>query len=182
MRLFVAIEFPEEVMRELEETQNKLRALAGCGRFVAKTNLHLTLQFLGEVSAQELGPIASVLHKVAKAHHVFSLRLNRVGSFGKSSPVRVVWAGVDGDIPSLKSLQKDIADALCQGGFLQETRSYQPHITLGRDVEIPREESLERFSQVLAPVLFPVKQFVLKESKTENGKLVYRSLHFFPLS
>lgn len=181
MRLFVAIEFPEEILCELEGIQNKMRALAGYGRFVTKSNLHLTLQFLGEVSRQEFGPIVSALHRVAKIQPAFSIRLSRVGSFGKSSPFRVIWAGVDGDIPRLTRLQKDIVTALGKVGFLQETRPYQPHITLGRDVELSGKESLGNFSRILASASFPVKQFVLKESKIENGKLVYHSLHFFRL-
>jgi 2''-5'' RNA ligase len=182
MRLFVAIEFPEEVMCELEGIQQKMRVSAGYGRFVTRSNLHLTLQFLGEVSRQELGPIVSALHRVAKVQPAFSISLSGVGSFGKSSPFRVIWAGVDGDIPSLIRLQKNIASALGKVGFLQEARPYQPHITLGRDVELSGKEALGNFSKILAPVSFPVKQFVLKESKIEDDKLVYHSLHSFSLS
>jgi 2'-5' RNA ligase len=44
MRVFVAIDLPDEVRRELETLQNALPV----GRPVPAENLHLTLSFLGD--------------------------------------------------------------------------------------------------------------------------------------
>lgn len=181
MRLFVGIEFPEEVVYELLRVQHKLHSITKRGRFVPKANLHLTLQFLGEVSEQEFGTIVQALQKSAQYHNAFLLRLKCVGSFSNKAPFRVVWVGIDGDIPRLTNLQKELSISLTAAGFLQEKRSYQPHITLGRDVEFIEKASFEKYSQALVQVPFLVDQFSLMESKIESGRLVYRSLYSFPL-
>ncbi|XFO65731.1 RNA 2',3'-cyclic phosphodiesterase [Sporomusa silvacetica DSM 10669] len=121
---------------------------------MAQANLHLTLQFLGEVSEQEMGPVVQALQKTAQDHSAFLLALKCVGSFGNKSPFRVIWGGIDGDTLSLTSLQKDLSILLSTLGFPQEKRSYQPHITLGRDVEFLGEVSFEKYSQVWYRYLF----------------------------
>lgn len=179
MRLFVAIEFPEEVLNELQRIQNELRGVAKRGRFVARANLHLTLQFLGEVSAQQVGPILQALQTGAGRRKEISLALKNIGSFGGASPYRVVWAGIEGGMADLAALQKDLAVSLASVGFPLENRPYQPHITLGRDVEFPGEAPFKTSSKSLNPAAFSVNQFALKESRTENGRLVYRTLQEF---
>lgn len=181
MRLFVGIKFPEDVVDELLKVQNQISGQAKHGRFVARANLHLTLQFLGEVSVEKIDLIVPALRKTAQSHSVFSLALKHVGSFGNGHPFRVIWAGIDGDKPSLIHLQKDLAISLAELGFIQEKRPYQPHITLGRDVEFIGDESFEKYSDILAQSPFLVNQFSLIESTVENGKLIYRSLYEFPV-
>ena len=181
MRLFVGIEFPEKIVDALLNVQNQIRSVAKRGRFVARANLHLTLQFLGEVQVQDLDPIVTALQKIAQSHAPFFLALKDIGSFGNGHPFRVIWVGIDGDTQSLVDLQKGIASSLFSVGFLQEKRPYQPHITLGRDVEFIEEHSFEKYGQALTKLPFPIERFSLIQSTVENGKRVYRSPYSFSL-
>lgn len=168
-------------MDELLKVQSQIRNQAQRGRFVARENLHLTLQFLGDVPAQKSGPIVQALHRTAQCHSTFSLALKHVGSFRNGHSFRVVWIGIDGDIQNLARLQKDLAVSLAGLGFPEETRPYQPHITLGRDVEFDGEASFGKYSHAMEKLPFPVSRVSLIESTVENGKRIYRSLYSFPL-
>lgn len=182
MRLFIGIEFPEEIINELMKIQNQISHEAKRGRFVAKENLHLTLQFLGEVSESNEEKIEQVLRKSAQSQCAFSLGLNDVGGFGNGHPFRVIWVGLHGDIQNLNCLQKEISNSLAALGFPKETRPYQPHITLGRDVEFFEDTPFEKYKETIVKVPFSVKQFSLIESKVENGKRNYCSLAQFALA
>jgi len=161
--------------------QNQIRSEVKRGRFVSRTNLHLTLQFLGEVQVQDLNPIVKALQMTAQGHTPFFLALKDIGSFGNGHPFRVIWAGIDGDMQSLVDLQKGISSSLFTVGFPQEKRKYQPHITLGRDVEFIGRHSFEKYSGVLTQLPFQIERFSLIESTVENGKRVYRSPFSFSL-
>lgn len=181
VRLFIGIEFPAVILDQLLEIRNQMRANTKRGRFVARENLHLTLQFLGDLPAQKVEPLVQVLRQTAQDHSQFSLALKNAGGFGNGRIYRVVWVGIAGDIQILNCLQKDISISLHNLGFPPETKAYQPHITLGRDVEFFEEASFERYSPAIAELPFPVKQFSLIESKLENGKRNYHQLSSFSL-
>ena len=182
MRLFVGIEFSEEVVDELLKVQNQIKSEAKRGRFVVQSNLHLTLQFLGEVSEERLGPIEQALRKTAQRSREFSLELKNVGSFGSGQSFRVIWVGIDGDKQELVHLQKDLSISLDKLGFPRKNRPYKPHITLGRNVEFNGEASFEEYSESLMKAPFLVNEISLIESTVENGKRIYRSLSSFRLS
>lgn len=181
MRLFIGIEFPGEIVNELLKAQIQIRSQAKRGRFVDKANLHLTLQFLGDVPVQEIGAIEQALGKTAKSHNPFSLWLTQAGCFGDSNPYRVIWVGIGGDMQKLLCLKQDIATSLAALGILQEKKPFHPHITLGRDVDLPGEALVDRYRNCIAKSPFQVTRFSLIESLVEKGKRIYRPLYLFTL-
>lgn len=181
MRLFVGIEFSDEIIDQLLMVQDDIRRQAKCGRFVGRPNLHLTLQFLGEVSVEKVEPIVQALQKASQKHRAFSLALKEVGSFRSGNAFRVIWVGIDGEKQKLIELQKDTSVFLDEVGFPQEKRPYKPHITLGRNVEFADKVLFEQFSNRLPQSYFFVDKISLIESKVENGKRIYQSLYSFPL-
>ncbi len=54
MRLFVAIEIPDEVRRNLAVLLREFRAISPETKWVRPENLHLTLKFLGETDPVKL--------------------------------------------------------------------------------------------------------------------------------
>lgn len=182
MRLFVGIEFTNDIMRELLRIQKLIRSQAKHGRFVAGDNLHLTLQFLGEVPPAKIGLIEERLHITSQQHNPFSLTLNSTGSFGKGNPLRVVWVGLNGDLSKLAYLQNSIAASLAAVGYPPEDKPYQPHVTLGREVELPEPGLLQGFNREIEKLPFTVERFSLIKSTVENGKRIYSPVQSFALS
>jgi 2'-5' RNA ligase len=129
MRLFFAIELPGDVQRAL----GRLRLVEGGEyRWVDPALLHVTLAFLGQQPEARLDALQRVGSIAAGASRQGVLRLGRGGSFGPRREPRVLWIGLDGDVPALVALQSRLAIQLREAGFDLEDRPFSPHITLAR--------------------------------------------------
>jgi RNA 2',3'-cyclic 3'-phosphodiesterase len=64
--------------------------------------------------------------------HPFRMRMRGLGGFPELRNPRVIWCGLEGDLPMLESLQEKVESACIQAGFAPEERSFHPHLTLGR--------------------------------------------------
>jgi 2'-5' RNA ligase len=189
LRLFVAIELPDEVRRYLERTIQTLQT-AGADkglRWVRPEGIHVTLKFLGSTNEDDLAGITSGLWEVAARHAPFDLQSDGLGSFGGRRSLRVIWVGVGGDTEALGSLAADVERAMAKAGFAAEARPYAAHLTLARvreDTSPDAREVLHRIvaeqAVVMGPV-FHVNQCSLMESTIQRGGAVYRALATFPL-
>jgi 2'-5' RNA ligase len=133
IRSFIAIELPGEVKRELVRLQDELRLGSRTSvRWVDTNNIHLTLKFLGDIDEKITGRITAVLEEAASGTSPFRLEISGLGVFPNPRRVQVVWVGLSGDIEKLGQLQKRIESGLVPLGFAAESRSFTPHLTLGR--------------------------------------------------
>ncbi len=128
MRLFVAIELPDDVKDQLMALQTEISGAV----WVKRPALHLTLRFLGDrIDPIRLTPIKLALESVHA--DAFTLALGGVGRFPSSTrrPARVIWAGLDTQ-PALMTLHSAIERALAEAAFLPDDRTFSPHITRAR--------------------------------------------------
>lgn len=132
MRLFVAVTLGRSVEEAASAALEQLRGLAPRARWVPPANLHLTLNFLGEVDDERAARVKEVLEHVGPRHEPLVLRIQGGGSFGAPSHPRVLWAGVEGNTAALGALQADVAEGLRPLGFEPEQREYVAHLTLAR--------------------------------------------------
>lgn len=138
MRAFIAIELTAEVSSALSTLQKRLAgeldraALAHTVRWVNAAGIHLTLRFLGDTSNGAHNRLTRRLRTVVAASERFTLAVSGIGCFPNFRRPSVVWAGVGGDLDALRALQGPIEDAARAEGFAAETRSFSPHLTLGR--------------------------------------------------
>ena len=154
-RLFVAL-WPDAGL------QGKLHALGSellvgnRGRRIPPENLHLTLAFLGHVNAERqtcLEREVSVIRLPA-----FTLTLDQVGLWPRNG---LLWAG--GTPPAaLLALVHGINQGLRACGLEPETRPFQVHLTLARNV---RGLHLDR-DHAITPLAWKVSQFALVASWT----------------
>ncbi len=131
MRLFVAIELPDEVMRLLGAVRAELDRGFRDIAWVRPEGIHLTLKFLGEVDEDRVPLLADALDAARQGVRPFALKVGRIGAFPDMSRPRVLWAGVDGN-GGLVQLQRSIEEALFKLGFEKETRPFSAHLTLCR--------------------------------------------------
>ena len=132
MRLFIALNLPDEVRRALYDATAPLREAAPRGvAWLRPEGLHLTLKFLGDVEEARVADVASALARVAAGHAAVRVVVSGVGAFPSLARPRVVWAGVEAT-PRLELLQHDVEAACAALGFEVEGRAFRPHVTLGR--------------------------------------------------
>jgi len=128
VRVFVAIDLPDAVRRELKELQRKLRPLTSSSRWVAPESIHITLKFLGEVPEKQIEQIDEAL--TGLTWKPLTISVHGVGFFpGVRSP-RVFWAGMDA--PTMQDLTEELDARMERLDFDREKRAFRPHITLAR--------------------------------------------------
>ena len=120
MRLFFAIELPADVREALGGFR---LAESSEYRWVDPSLLHVTLAFLGQQPEERLETLERVGSAAANASRAAVLRLGRAGSFGPRREPRVLWVGLDGDVPALLALQARLARELRGAGFELEDRA-----------------------------------------------------------
>ena len=78
MRLFIAIQFSDEMKKELLDTLHRLKQAGVKGNYTPAANLHMTLTFIGETKQAE--DIKAVMDSVR--YSPFRLTLAEMGTFG----------------------------------------------------------------------------------------------------
>lgn len=131
MRLFIAINLPEDTRRALYDAAAPLRATDAPVKWVAPDAIHMTLKFLGGVNDDLEPSITKWLDTVAAERRPFALSLDGFGAFPAVDHPRVIWAGAE-SVPPLELLQHDVETAMADLGFEVEGRPFKPHVTLGR--------------------------------------------------
>ena len=179
MRAFVAVFPPPEVRKALSRAARGL-PVAGQVRFTPPTNVHLTLNFLGDVSQEDLALVAEALEPLRERHEPFEAAISIFGAFPSPRKARILWAGVGEGADRLSALAKDADQSLEPLGFEREGRAYVPHLTLGR--ARGRPVTLEA-TEVSPPVHgFSVRRLDLVESVLGSAGATYSTLAAYPLS
>ena len=130
MRLFVAIEIPQDIRAAYAALLKEFRAIGQQTKWVHTENLHVTLKFLGETDAAKLGAARNVLGAI-RSEQAVTLEFRGLGFFPNEKRPRVFWAGMEAS-PNLKTLAAAIDHATHRLGFPLENRPFTPHLTLAR--------------------------------------------------
>jgi 2'-5' RNA ligase len=151
LRLFLAINLPEEVRLEVVAATTKLRESEPSIAWVHEPLLHLTLKFLGEVEEARLDDVKAVTAAVAGRHRELMMALGGIGAFPNFRRARVVWMGVEHEA-RLELLHHDLEESFEKIGFEVEGRAFRPHLTLARVKQELPEERLRALSRVAKQV------------------------------
>lgn len=170
-RLFFAIEMPTAIQQQIIRWRAD-HFPSDAGRPVAGANLHLTLAFLGEVSAEKQRALAAMAGRIRQPG--FTLHLDDAGQWLRS---RVVWLGTRQPPRGLLQLANMLRAQAARSGCYQSPQPFHPHITLLRNashaVTIPPPGF--RWS-------FPVNEFALYESVFDQGRTRYTPLQRWTLT
>jgi len=181
MRLFIGLDLPPEVVRNLEELLDRLRPQARLN-WSPPANLHITTKFIGEWPEERLAELQSALAGVPH-RPLIQVHVQRLGFYPNPHSPRVFWCGIDA--PGLAELAADTDRATSSLGIEREKREYSPHLTLAR---IKEKLNLQPLRETIAalPALdfgpFPASRFYLYQSKLRPTGSVYTKLAEFPLS
>jgi RNA 2',3'-cyclic 3'-phosphodiesterase len=140
-------------------------------RWVAPTQYHVTLAFLGWTGEDVIGAVCDVLGRAAQAADRLTFRTTRLGAFPSLDQASVLWAGVD----------EAVAEGMAGLGFAREGRPFHPHVTLARlreprairEVVLPMAEQMFGDTRIDAITLF--------ESETKPSGSVHKELAKLPL-
>jgi 2'-5' RNA ligase len=165
-RVFFAL-WPDDATRAAISRATREVVQASGGRPIAKDRFHLTVAFLGELTAEGLG-VARAVPPLATG--AFDVVLDVAGVWPES---RVLWLAPQAPPEALGDLEGALWEALADRGFRAEERIYRPHVTLAR-----RARPVEA---AIAPVTWRVEDLALVESFPDGRNVHYEVLERWPL-
>ena len=169
-RLFFALWPPFDVVKQLHDAASAAQAHCG-GRLMRRDSLHMTLAFLGSVSAPRVTDAEAAADGVTAT--AFDLAVDRLGYWKRK---RIVWAGSAAGTAALVDLAGDLARQLRAVGFVLEDRPFAAHVTLLRNADC-------RESPDIGDVIdWPVADFALIESYPDVDGSRYAVRRRWPLS
>lgn len=175
-RLFVALDAPPDVA----ETLASLRVDLGSARWTPPEQLHLTLRFLGEVTAEAVEPLTTALAAVESA--ALELDLEGLGVFPTQRRPRVLFARVVPDA-ALTTLQARIDAAVQALGHAPDEKPFHPHLTLAR-LKRPDARAVRQVTRAHRDLQlsFTARQFHLYQSTLTPTGAVHEVVASFELA
>jgi 2'-5' RNA ligase len=172
-RTFIALELAESLQSRLGEIIHLAAQELPNLRWVDPAGIHLTLAFLGELTAEQLAQAIQAAEQTAQNADPFDYRLSHPGVFGSPRQPRVFWLGIDEPTGKLLQLHHLLNRELEQRGFEVDTRPFSPHFTLSRIKEPLKPEEQQRLQRLLARkgLLLPSSSYHVREISVMKSEL-----------
>ncbi|MBQ1251538.1 MAG: RNA 2',3'-cyclic phosphodiesterase [Firmicutes bacterium] len=143
MRAFVAIPIPEAVKDEIRAFYRGIGSVRGV-KTVVPENLHITLDFLGDISQREADAFSANLQRLAGKIRPFTVRICGVGAFPSRKDPKILWLGMKNSRP-LNELAVKVKAAVDS----MDDKKFSPHLTVGR-VKYRSDDQKEYFDRFFA--------------------------------
>jgi 2'-5' RNA ligase len=175
MRLFIAIDLPEDWKDKLAQLQSSIEWLGRGISWARSEGMHLTLKFLGEVPEEKVAKIVAGLEHACEGIAPFMIRMRGTGCFPNAKRPRVYWAGLEGD-KSVLQLQAQVEDEMEHLGFPREDRDFTPHLTIARIKEPMGKERMTKalLDYRLETDSIEVREVLLMQSILKSTGAEYR--------
>lgn len=171
MRLFYAFLFTESEINELLKIQNMFIDEDVPARYSSRSNLHLTIEFIGEVDEADLPKYKQVLKEIS------GLKMNLF-----SEGCHFFHNHHSGDIFTIKfelsnsllGFPNQFRNVLKKYNISYQNKPYIPHITLARKMKLEDESLLDLANQT--KLQFQLNKVALMESTRVENILTYVEL------
>lgn len=142
LRTFVAVPLPTQVQTAVFTVAQALSRVLPAVRWSRRAeNLHVTVQFLGQMAEDRLPQLGSALDQALGALPRFAIAVRGIGAFPSAHKASVVWAGVQDllDVPGghddqrgLAAVAKAVEGVAARFGVPRSERPFRGHVTVGR--------------------------------------------------
>lgn len=175
LRLFIAVNFPDDIKYHLYELTNELKKNTVKGRFTRKDNFHLTLAFIGETKQKD--KVIQAMDQTVENAGIEAFVLN-IGGFGRfrGRDGDIFWVGVEKN-PVLSYLAEALKQELIKYEFKVDEKEFKPHLTLGREVRLKPGYRVEDFEKIIPSMTLYTEGISLMKSERIDGKLVYTEIY-----
>ena len=181
LRTFISIPVPNSVKNVKQMLTSTCEDEKVVIHWVKHDNLHITLQFLGFTSKQDIDKIKRLLLKITKSQKPFDLTISNTGKFPDSGKPSVLYLGVEGNLNPLDELVNNINKQISSIGYDKDVKKYTPHVTVGK-IRYP-----QKFNPDLSTFLnssydkidFTVKKIQFISSETLPDGVLYKILNTF---
>jgi len=131
IRSFMAFDIESElVLKKITDVQNLIAKSGADLKIVEPKNIHITIRFLGNITANMVEKIFGEMKKVQFT--IFDVKIHGVGAFPNLRYPRVLWAGITQGADQLRSIFNQLEPRLRSLGFAPEPKGFSPHLTIAR--------------------------------------------------
>jgi 2'-5' RNA ligase len=131
IRSFIAFDMDNEsILKRITDVQNLLAKTGADLKLVEPKNIHITLRFLGNITANMAERIHEEMKKVQFT--AFDAKIHGVGVFPNLHYPRVLWAGITQGADELRSIFNQLEPSLRSLGFAPDSKGFSPHLTIAR--------------------------------------------------
>lgn len=170
MRLFLAIDLPGKVKRQLDEQLKEIKLEYPQFTWVSKENFHITIHFYGEIN--KVSKMIERLKNILYDQQSFYLYSTSIDLFMNAKIV--IYLNFRRE-KKLEELEEKIGE---------KSVKFIPHLTLAR-CRIPSKQQYfvlkKRLQKLNINISFPVKKIILFESILGGKKPTYKKLLQIPL-
>jgi len=145
MRAFIGIKLTD-CIEEISNLISELKKQEKNANYTKLENIHLTLEFLGEISENQVEIIRKIFKELN--YQKFTLEIRKL------SNLKNMYVCYLKENPYLFNLQKIIHEKLKNEKFKLEDRKFLPHITIAREVNKKIDKELNFTSIVDSIYLF----------------------------
>ena len=143
MRLFVALQPPLSLHKEMVKSLQALQSIKHKGiNWVAPENLHITVNFIGEVAEHQVEAIKELISAQASKLGAIKLKVEGIDLYPHREP-RLIWLALSGDEKELSHLNRQLLSSMRELGIDADAKKLKLHVTLGR-IKAPQSPDFER--------------------------------------
>lgn len=177
-RLFIAINLPENIIKELNNWQVKLIKINHNQniKWVDSSGMHITLHFLGDLGEEKIILVRKMLKETVSSFSKTDLTYYQLAAFPNLNEPKVIVLKCQ-DNKMLSQLQQDLKKELEKLGIETDNRPWQPHITLGR-----AKDKVSLNIMDVKPQKFEVPSIELMESHLSSAGANYEIIETYLLS
>lgn len=182
MRLFIAVEIPEQAREALRHGLGTLRRDLPTARWVRPEGIHVTLKFLGEQPVDVVGRLDESVPAALAGLRPVRVALGGGGFFPHERRPRVAWVG--GQAPGLERWAAAVEEAAAAVGVPPEERPFSLHLTLARLERPWGERAVQDFLVRVGKwslQLFEAREAVLFSSELKPTGAEYTALRRWPV-
>ena len=131
-RLFIAIPIQDESKTKIVSgilSDEKIKHMPV--RWSSYQNLHLTIQFLGDVDEKRIGDLKQILNRIRIPAEKEYLKFTEIGAFPGIKNPKIIYLGLF-QSEFLMSIHRQIKNDIIRNGFSVDGKPFRPHLTLGR--------------------------------------------------
>lgn len=166
MRLFIAIDLPDGMKKNIGEIIDKFDKTVAKISFIDPKNLHITLKFLGDLREDDVNSVVNILNEYVENKRQFYLDISGFGFFGSPKFIRTLWLGIKDGKNETVQIINELNSKLHH--IRREDFTPSPHLTIGRVKEGNNNDDL----------LYEIKRFMdvkIGTTRVNNIKL-YKSI------
>ena len=178
-RVFVAINIPRQIQEIVQEFQNKLGQDHLSINWVRPENFHITLAFLGDLSAREVSKLSDIADDISENVSPFSITFGKIGVMEGWHCSQTLYLEPKYN-RNLLSLQGHLQRELISEKMIKTTRRrFKPHLTIGKfgqRIDLDRK-IWRRWQKVPISFSWQVESFAVMKSNINVRPVRYTKVH-----